>query len=699
MKTLLLAGFAALALVPSTAIARPMTAVDLASMKRIGAPVASPDGRWLVYQLRETDLAANRGRIDLWLLDISRPGAEAVRIASTPEYNEHDPKFSADGRALYFLSNQSGSDQLWRVDLPSGTPQRVSDVAGGISGYLLAPTGDRVAIWTDRGLQCRDAVCADAQEAPEGQGSARVYDETFVRHWDAWETPGTFSRIFTYPIVNGRLEGNGTPVAPGLRGHAPTRPFGGAEELAWSPDGRTLFFTLREAGREEPNSTNLDIYAAREGQPVQNLTAANQAMDTTPVVSPDGRWLAYTAMARPTYEADRQVLHLRDLQTGAVRALTRGWDRSVGSIAWAPDSRSLLVTAQDVLDTPMFRVDARTGNVTRLTESGSVGNVTPLRDGSIVYTLNSIEAPDDLWLLPRRGGAPRRLTSVNAALLAQLDPVSVGRFSFAGAGGDRVWGQIVKPTGAQGRLPVAFLIHGGPQGSFNNAWSYRWNPRLFSAPGYASVSVDFHGSTGYGQAFTDAIRQNWGGAPLEDLRLGLAAAGRADPQLDVNNACALGGSYGGYMVNWIAGNWPDGFKCLVSHAGIIDTRIMAYETEELWFTEWENGGVPWDPAVRSTVERWNPINYVQNWRTPMLVIHGERDFRIPYSQSLAMFNALQRREIPSRLVMYPDENHWILKPQNSIQWYREVHNWLQRYLQPGAGPTMGSSVTAGERGR
>jgi dipeptidyl aminopeptidase/acylaminoacyl peptidase len=265
--------------------------------------------------------------------------------------------------------------------------------------------------------------------------------------------------------------------------------------------------------------------------------------------------------------------------------------------------------------------------------------------------------------------------------------VSVERFSFAGAGGDKVWGQIVKPRNAGERLPVAFIIHGGPQGSFGNSWSYRWNPRLFAAPGYASVSVDFHGSTGYGQAFTDAIQRDWGGAPLEDLRLGLAAAGRADRQIDVANACALGGSYGGYMVNWIAGNWPEVFKCLVSHAGVFDTRAMAYETEELWFTEWEFGGVPTDPAAMAVIERWNPVRFVQNWRTPMLVVHGEKDFRIPYSQSLGMFNALQRRSIPSRLVMYPDENHWILKPQNSIQWYREVHGWLDRWLKGGGGAT------------
>jgi len=688
MNKLIAAGLAALALVPAAAPARPITATDLATMRRLAAPATSPDGNWVVYQLRETDLPANRGRTDLWLLDLRRPGAQPARIASAPEHNEHDPRFSADGRFIYFLSNASGSDQLWRVAVGGGAAEQLTRLATDIAGYSLAPSRDRIAIWADRDLACADFNCANVPAARQGQGSARVYDETFVRHWDAWTEPNVRSRIFTFPLVDGRPQGAGTPVARNLVGDAPSKPFGGAEELSWSPDGRTLYFTLREAGRIEPTSTNLDIFAVPadgSGPPV-NLTAQNEATDTLPSVSPDGRWLAWAAMRRAGFEADRQVLYLRDLRTGQVRALTEEWDRSVGSISWAPDGRSLYVTVQDVLDHPLYRVDSRTGRVTRLTQEGTVNNVFALRDRTILYTLNSLRAPDDLYRMRR--GRQDQLTRVNADKLAELDPVRVERFSFSGAGGDRVWGQIVRPARAEGRLPVAFLVHGGPQGSFGNAWSFRWNPWVFAAPGYAAVSVDFHGSTGYGQAFTDSISRNWGGAPLEDLRLGLAAAAREDDRLDTANACALGGSYGGYMVNWIAGNWPDGFKCLVSHAGIFDTRIMAYETEELWFTEWENGGVPWERAASETIERWNPINYVQNWRTPMLVIHGERDFRIPYSQSLAMFNALQRRDIPSRLVMYPDENHWILKPQNSIQWYREVHGWLDRWLRPGTQPAQ-----------
>jgi dipeptidyl aminopeptidase/acylaminoacyl peptidase len=686
MRKLLAASLATLALaVAPAALARPMTATDLASMRRIGAPTVSPDGRWVVYQLRSTDLAANRGRTDLWALDLAAADAEPVRIASLPEFNEHDPRFSADGRWLYFLSNASGSDQLWRATVPGWTSERVSDFVTDIGGYSLAPSGDRIAIWADRLLECRDFNCSNVPARVATPGSARVYDETFVRHWDTWATPGVRSRIFTFPMVDGRPQGAGTLIAPNLVGDAPTKPFGGAEEIAWGADGRELLFTLRLGGRTEPVSTNLDIYEVpADGRAAPtNLTQANQGMDTTPAVSPDGRWLAYTAMARATYEADRQVVQLRDLRTGQTRALTEGWDRSVGSIAWAPDSRSLLVTAGDTLDTPLFRVDIRNGGVTRLTQSGTVGNVVPTRDGAI-FTLNTIEAPDDLYRM-NAAGEIVPITSVNAALLAELDPVRYQRFSFRGAHGDTVWGQIVRPDGQQSRLPVALLIHGGPQSSMGNSWSFRWNPRLFSAPGYAAVTVDFHGSTGYGQAFTDAINRDWGGGPLEDLRAGLAAAGQQDRALDITNACALGGSYGGFMVNWIAGNWPDGFRCLVSHSGVFDQRAMAYETEELWFTEWEFGGPYFEREAAASYERNNPVNFVRNFRTPMLILHGERDFRIPYSQSLGLFNALQRRNIPSRLVVFPDENHWILKPQNSIQWYREVNRWLDQYLRGGGG--------------
>jgi dipeptidyl aminopeptidase/acylaminoacyl peptidase len=674
-RTKLLLAAAAAVLAASPALARPMTATDMQSMHRLGTPEVSRDGRYAVFTISNTDWNKNKRVNTLYLLDLTKRGATPQPVAGAEK--GHDAVFGPDG-AIWFLMPVGEQEQLFRLAV-GGAPVQVSNFKGDIGGFKLSPSGDRVAVFADRDLRCADLNCASLPEKPK-TGSGRTYDQLFIRHWDTWAEPGFRSRLFTFAVAGGKLAGAGVPVEGNLVGDTPSKPFGGPEELAFSPDGRTLYFTLREAGRIEPLSTNLDIFAVPSdgsAAPV-NLTAANKATDTLPAVSPDGRTLAYAAMARPGYESDRQVLMLRDIATGKVRPLTQAWDRSVGSIEWARDGKSLLVTADDTLEHPVFRVDTATGRVTRLTADGHYDNVRALPGGGAIATMNSVMAPDDLYQLDARGRAAK-LTDVNRELLAQLDPMTFHKFSFKGANNDTVWGWTLKPV-VNRTLPIVFLVHGGPQGSFSNSWSYRWNPRLFSSPGYASVSVDFHGSTGYGQAFTDAIHQNWGGWPLEDLKLGLAYATAHDPQLEANNACAAGGSYGGYMMNWIEGNWPDRFKCIVQHDGVFDARAMAYETEELWFDEWEHGGHPYYEAP-GEFEKWNPVNYVQNWKTPQLVVTSEKDFRIPYTQGIAAFTALQRRDIPSRLLIFPDENHWVLKPKNSVQWYDEVFAWFGKYLK------------------
>ena len=687
----------AAAIIASPAAARPMTAIDLQSLHRLGSPDVSPDGHWAVFTVSSTDWSKNKRVNTLELLDLTKAGAQPRPI--TGAQKGHDAAFGSDG-SLWFLMPVGDQDQLFRMRL-GAAPVQVSAFKGDIGGFKVAPSGDRVVVWADRDLRCPDLNCASIAPA-KAIGSGRTYDQLFVRHWDTWEVPGVKSRLFGFTVQGGKLAGPGLPLTGNLVGDAPSKPFGGGEELSFSPDGRTLFFAMREAGRIEPLSTNLDIFEVSESgtrEPV-NLTAANKATDTLPTVSPDGRTLAYVAMKRPGYESDRQVLMLRDLASGRVRALTEGWDRSIGSIEWAPDGRSLLVTAEDTLENPVFRVDAASGQVTRLTGDGNFGNIHVLPGGSVIATMNSIRAPDDIYRID--GGRVTQLTNLNGALLAELDPVAFTKFNFNGANNDTVCGWTLKPAAATAPLPISFLVHGGPQGSFNDSWSYRWNPRLFTAPGYAAVSVDFHGSTGYGQAFQDAIHQNWGGWPLTDLKLGLAYATAHDPQLQANNACALGGSYGGYMMNWIEGNWPDRFRCIVQHVGVIDARAMAYETEELWFDEWEHGGHPYYEAP-GEFEKWNPVNFVTNWRTPQLVITSEHDFRIPYTQGIAAFTALQRRNIPSRLLIFPDENHWVLKPKNSVQWYHEVFNWERQWMGqgspvPDAVPAAQVQAGHGERG-
>ena len=668
-KTFLLAallGTSAISLggLSTDAVARPMTETDLVMMKRLSAVAASPDGMMLAYQLRETDLEANKGKTDLYILKLGTTGAQPVMFASKPDKNEHDPAFAPDGKSIFYISNESGSDQIWRYDISSATTTQASNFKTDVSGFEIAPDGLKFAIWGDIARNCMEFGCAkDGDTSKPGPGTGREYDQ-----------------LMTFTVVlrpDGQLGTLGTAMDGDLVGDAPSKPFGGGDEISWSADSSAVLFALRHADANEAKSTNLDIYRSALQNPTPvNLSADNAGMDTTPAASPDGKWLAWTSMARATYEADRLVIKLMDLKSGKITALTDTWDRSVASLAWAANSKSLLVTAQDVLETPLYRVDLK-GKITRLTERGSITEAVPLKNGGVVYAINSINGPSDLVHMDTKGKTTQ-LTNVNADTMAMLDPVNYQKFDFTGANGDQVYGQIVKPQGATGKLPVLLLVHGGPQGTFNNSWSYRWNPAVMASQGYAVVSIDFHGSTGYGQKFTDSIHKNWGGWPLEDLQKGMEAVGKIDAQLDTNNACALGGSYGGYMMNWISGNWPDRFKCLVNHAGIFDLRAMAYETEELWFDQWDNGG-PW--TTRSDAEKWNPVNHVAKWKTPTLVIHGERDYRIPYSQSLAAFTALQQQGVESKLLVFPDENHWVLKPKNSIQWHQTVFDWVGKHLK------------------
>lgn len=671
----------------------PMQAADLVTMPRLGSPTVSPDGSIAVYSVTTTDGETFARAGKMYARSLANVNAEPVAL----DLEGSDAAYGDDGW-LYYLANGAGSEatQVWRAKVASNGAisgkAQVTNVARGVNGFKVANTGGKIAIWTDVARSCVELSCDDsAKSYLPGPGDGRLYegDAGFYRHWDAWETPGTYSRVFTADLANGVASGRFAPVdgplgAGGPQGDTPTMPFGGGEDVAWAPDGSGVYFVAREGGASEPYSTNLDIWwSDLSGGVPTNLTASNEALDAMPTPSPDGQYLAYVAMSRPGYESDRQVVMLRDLQSGVTTPLTADFDRSFGSIAWTPDSRWLVATAQDVLDTPAYRIDPRNGAVEKLDlmagNEAHIDNVTPLADGDLLFTRDSIGAPPEMFLSESWGQA-EPLTQVATSTVGKFAPVVVERFSFPGANGDTVWGQITKLEGQTGKMPVILYVHGGPQGSFNDGWSSRWNPRVVASQGYAVVSIDFHGSTGYGQAFTDSINRDWGGKPLEDLQLGLAAALERDTQIDGSRACAMGASYGGYMMNWIAGKWPDRFDCLVQHDGLFDMRSFYYTTEELWFPKWDFGG---SYAQNSELyERWNPVNHVENWKTPMLVVTGQKDFRVPYSQGLASFTALQEREIPSQLLVFPEENHWVLGAKNSLQWHDTVFAWLDRWLKP-----------------
>ncbi len=669
---------AGLAVAPVAMAERPFTAKDLATLDRVSNPKVSPDGRYAVYDLRTVDYAENKSVHGLWLIDLDHAGAGSHRLAIS-DGGATDPYWSPDGKAIYFASDRSGSNQVWRTDLTGAKAVQVTQLPLDVGAFRVAPD-DRhlvvsLAVFPDCGTIACTKARLDAKAASKANGV--VYDKLFVRHWDEW-ADGTRNQLWALALDGaGAVTGMPLPLMKGFDGDAPTKPFGGSEDFAISPDGASVVFSARLAGRTEPWSVNFDLWRVpMDGSAApEDLTASNPAWDAGPVFSPDGSILAYRATKRPGFEADRYGVMLRDLKSGETYEIAPGWDRSPESLEWSADGKTLFATADDVGQKRIFTIDVATRAVKPLTGDGHVAGFDAGPKG-IVYAASTIDTPDELYRISASGGRAEQLTHHDAKQLSGIGFGAYEQFAFPGWNGETVHGYIVKPYGYRegGRYPVALLIHGGPQASLANLFHYRWNAEAFAGAGYAVVMIDFHGTPGYGQAFTDAISTHWGDRPLEDLQKGWAYVLSKYRFLDGGRACALGGSYGGYMINWIAGNWKEPFKCLVDHDGVFDNRMMGYSTEELWFSEWENGGLPWEHP--DGYEQFNPVDHVANWSVPELVIHGGHDFRIPDEQGLGAFTALQRKGVPSEFLFFATENHWVLKPQNSVEWYDTVLGWL-----------------------
>jgi dipeptidyl aminopeptidase/acylaminoacyl peptidase len=681
--------------VPTGAAARAFTAQDLVMLNRVSDPQLSPDGQALVYTLRETDWDANRGRTSLWRLALGAPESQPDRLTAKGS-NASSPRWSADGKWLYFLSDRSGSSQVWRLGTGPGEARQVTKLPVDVDNFMLAPDGRGLAVSLSVYIDCADLACTKKRldGHANGKASGTVFDGLFIRHWDQWADGRRSQLFFVEPDANGAAATDARRLTQDISGDVPSKPFGGDEEYAFSADSRTLYFGVRIPGSKEPWSTNFDVYAvATDGSSApRNLTAGNLAWDADPLPSRDGTKLYYLAMKRPGFESDRYGVMELDLASGKSREIDPEWDRSAGRLKLSVDGRTLYTTADDLGEHPLFAIDIASGKVKRVVAGGNVSDFS-IAGQRLVFVRDNLQSPAQVYSLAANGEATA-LTDLNSARLKDVSFGDSERFEFKGWNGDTVHGYVVKPYGFEpGRkYPVAFLIHGGPQGSWVNDFHYRWNPQTYAGAGFAVVTIDFHGSTGYGQAFTDAISKHWGDRPLEDLQKGWAAALAKFPYLAGDNACALGASYGGYMINWIAGNWnaPESgpWKCLVSHDGDFDNRTMAYSTEEEWFTEWENGGTPWQNP--ENYERFNPVSFVGNWKVPMLVIHSALDFRIPVEQGIAAFTALQWRNVPSEFLYFPDENHWVLKPQNSLQWHRTVERWLRKWTGTEDSGTEGS---------
>ncbi len=654
----------------------PFSVHDMLAMDRIGDPQVSPDGKWIVFTRRETDMAANGGRTDLWI--VRTDGVGLRRLTSHPA-GDFNPRWSKNSKRIWFLSTRSGSSQVWRIPVDGGEAEQVTRLPLDVGNLLVSPAGQALAftmdVFPDKGCPGSTKKMLDEKESQKTSGM--LFDRIFIRHWDTWKD-GRRSHLFIWMCQDKKS----IKLMEGMDADTPSKPFGGPEEITFTPDGKGLVFTARDVGREEPWSTDFDLYyvPVDGSEPPKCLTEENEAWDTHPVFSPDGKTLAYLAMARPRYEADRFRIVLKSFPDGDERVLTGDWDRSVGSFCWSADGKTIYATAANLGQRSLFAIDVKSGKVGTLVKEGNVGAI-GVAGRLIVFGMDNLKSPVELYSIGSNGKNLRTITKINAKKVAEARMGDYEQFTFKGWNNEDVYCYIVKPVDFDPAktYPVAFLIHGGPQGSFGNHFHYRWNPQAYAGAGYAVVMVDFHGSVGYGQKFCDSIRGDWGGKPLEDLKKGLAAALERYSWMDGDRVGALGASFGGFMINWIAGNWPDRFRCLVNHDGNLDERMAYYDTEELWFPEWDHLGTPWTNP--EGYEKHNPVNFVKNWKTPMLVVHGARDYRVVDTQGISTFNALQRLGIPSKLLYYPDENHWVLKPHNSVQWHETVIGWLDEWCK------------------
>ena len=674
---------ALLSLIPLTAHAERGFAVrDMAYMDRYSSPTLSPDGRVLVFAKRVVDKGTNKSSTSLWMRNVMTRDMRPPQRLTPDGWNVNSPAFAPDGKTVYFMSAKSGSMQLYSIPATGGEPKQVTDTVIDVDGYKISPDGAQVALALAVVPACKadlDCTKKKLDEVAARKNTGMEFERMFIRHWDTWND-GRLNRVFAAPLASEGMLKSATLLSGGITGDIPSKPFGDLSDFAWSPDGKQVAMSVRQSNAEEPWNTNFDIWLVNaDGSGARNLTEANKAWDAGPVFSADGKTLYYRAMKRPGFEADRFALTALDIASGATREIASGWDRSADGIVLSADGKTIYTTAQDMGEHPLFAVDIANGQATEVVGDGSISSF-DIAGPTLAFSRNSLKSGDQLFVAAVDGEHPRAITPSAGEIVKDATFGDFEQFSFTGWNGETVHGYVVKPWNYQPgkKYPVAFLIHGGPQGSFGNGWSYRWNPQTYAGQGYAVVMIDFHGSTGYGQAFTDAISQHWGDRPLEDLQKGWAAAQKKYPFLDGDKACALGASYGGFMVNWIAGNWNEPWKCLVSHDGVFDQRMMGYATEELWFTEWEQGGTPYD--VPKNYEQFNPVNHVANFKVPMLVIHGQLDYRIPVEQGIALFTSMQRRNVPSKFLYFPDENHWVLKPQNSVQWHDNVNDWLKQHI-------------------
>jgi dipeptidyl aminopeptidase/acylaminoacyl peptidase len=654
---------------------KPLTFEDFIKIQRVTDPQPSPDGKWIVFVVTVMDMEANRGNSDIWIVPTA--GGEPRRLTSAPG-TDNNPRWSPDGKVLAFVSTRSGAPQIWMIAPEGGEARQMTTLSSGAAGIAWSPDGKKLAFASSVYPEAKDDEAQKklAEAAEKSKVKGRVYDTLFYKYWNAWRD-GTRSHVFVVPAAGGKA----VDVTPGDF-DAPPMDLGGHLDYAFSPDGREIAF-VRNVDPELKMAigTNNDVFTTPAAGGRITAITTNKANDNQPSYSPDGKYLAYKAMARPGYESDKLDLMLYDRAKKTAVNLTAKVDVSVDETLWAADGSAVYFNTDEKGRNALYKVAIPGGTIERMMGDLTFSGIGLLPGGQgFVCLVQAMNRPADVHVYDWTGQSMRKITDINKALLAGLEMNPAESFWFEGGGKDQVHGWLVKPPAfkASKTYPLVLLIHGGPHGPWKDEFHYRWNTQMYAARGYVVAEINFHASAGYGQAFSDAIVGDWGGKPYEDIMKGLAYLRATYPFISKTVAGAAGASYGGYLINWIMGQ-TDAFKCLISHDGVFDLRSMWGSTEELWFPEWEQKGTPWTNPEQYT--KWSPSYYVKNFKTPTLVVHSQNDLRVPLEQGLQLFSSLQRMKVPSKLLYFPDEDHFVNKPQNAALWWKTKLDWLATWLK------------------
>lgn len=655
--------------------AHPFHVEDMQRLARIGSPRISPDGKWVVFSVARSDVAKNQMVTNLWMVPAA--GGDPQQLTFGEKGFNGDARWSRDGRYVYFVSTRADDKrQIFRLPIGGGEGKQVTAVPTGVDAYVLSPDGKSIAITATVFPSCSDMACNEkmAKERADNPVKVRTITEIPFRRWDTW-VDGMRNHIFLVPADGGAAR----DLTPGDV-DSPIWTENGTEEVAFSPDSAEICFSRYV--ENESLTGNSDLFVMPISGGAARAITTNKSTDSTPLYSPDGRYIAYSATLRPMAESDLTRLFLYDRTTGAHKNIFEATDRSIDSYTWAPDSKSLYVTFEDRGEEPLARLDIDTLKVTQLVPAGTSGSADISRDGRLlVFSKMDLAHPAEVFRLNLGGASsPTALTRMNEEALKDVEFGEVSSFTFSGWNGENVQAWEVKPPGfdANKKYPLLLMMHGGPENSWANLFHFRWNPQLFAGAGYVVIMPNFHGSSGFGLKFMDAIKGQWGGAPYEDQMKAVDTA-LTWPYIDTTRLAAAGASYGGYMANWVEGH-TDRFRAIVSHDGLYDLVTMLYSSDFVGGIQQEFKGSLWENP--QALINQAPATFANNFKTPMLIIHGERDYRVDDSQGFAMFQALQAKHVPSKLLVFENENHWVLKPADNIFWYHNVLDWLDEWVKP-----------------